>query len=153
MNSWLVIKTRSRWEKKVVRLLVQKGIDAFCPVLRSKHQWSDRLKTVEKPILKSYVFVKVAHEQRTLVRLTEGVVNFVYRSGKPVLVKEKLINNIRKFQHAHPAVDVVTTPGLANGVLAERRKNKAATLWIEGLDLLLVPRLSQSEHIETTTDK
>ena len=137
----------------MVRLLVQKGIDAFCPVLRAKHQWSDRMKTVEKPILKSYVFVKVAQEQRTLVRLTDGVVNFVYRSGKPVLVKEKIINNIRKFQHAHPAVDVVKTVSLANGALPERGKNKAPSLWIEGLDLFLVPRLSQSERIETTTDK
>ncbi len=138
----------------MVRLLVQKGIDAFCPVLRLKHQWSDRLKTVEKPILKSYVFVKVAQEQRTLVRLTDGVVNFVYRSGKPVLVKEKLINNIRKFQHAHPAVDVVKAVNLQNGgTPAEQGKHKAPSLWIEGLDLLLVPRLSQSEHIETTTDK
>ena len=64
MSNWSVIKTRSRWEKKVARLLKQKGIDTFCPLLKAKRQWSDRVKTIEQPLLKSYVFVKVAEDQR-----------------------------------------------------------------------------------------
>ncbi|HEU4903134.1 MAG TPA: transcription termination/antitermination NusG family protein [Flavisolibacter sp.] len=154
MSNWSVIKTRSRWEKKVARLLKQKGIDTFCPLLKAKHQWSDRVKTIEKPLLKSYVFVKVAEEQRTVVRLTEGVVNFVYRNGKPVVVKERVIQSIRQFQLSHPAVEVMDPAKAENGVVpAQPAKGPAARLLIEGLNLLLVPRLSQSKLIEATTDK
>lgn len=154
MNNWSVIKTRSRWEKKVSRLLQQKGIATFCPLLTARHQWSDRVKTVEKPLLKSYVFVKVTEEQRTVVRLTEGVVNFVYRNGKPVMVKEKVIQSIRQLQVSYPAVEVVDPAKTENVFLpAQPGKSSGARLWIEGLNLLLVPYLSLSKFIEATTDK
>ena len=46
------------------------------------------MKIVEEPLFKSYVFVKVNDEDRSDVRMTPGVINFVYWQGKPAL-KEK----------------------------------------------------------------
>jgi len=155
MSNWSVIRTRSRWEKKVAQLLQQKGIETFCPLLKARHQWSDRIKTVEKPLLKSFVFVKVSEEQRTVVRLTEGVLNFVYRSGKPVVVKEKLVQSIRQFQQAYPDLQVLdTAPEVAdNGIALPAGKNKTTMLWIETLNLALVAGPEQTKFIEATTDK
>lgn len=55
------------------------------------------MKVVEEPLFKSYVFVRIQDEDRTKVRMTEGVVNFVYWEGKPAVVKDKEIEIIRKF--------------------------------------------------------
>ena len=91
MAKWFALYTKPRWEKKVNQLLIDKGVECYCPLNKVKRKWSDRTKTLEEPLFKSYVFVKVTEEERTKVRLTNGVVNFVYWNGKPAIVREKEI--------------------------------------------------------------
>lgn len=64
------------------------------------------MKIVEEPLFKSYVFVKVNDEERTAVRMTPGVINFVYWDGKPALIKEKEINAIKQFLNDYEDVEV-----------------------------------------------
>lgn len=97
VQQWHVIYTKPRWEKKVYASLMEKGVEAYCPLTRIKKKWSDRMKWVEEPLFKSYVFLKITEEDRTPVRMVNGVVNFVYWLGKPAIVKEKEIEIIRKF--------------------------------------------------------
>jgi len=106
MAKWFVIYTKPRWEKKVNQLLTDKGVECYCPLNKVKRKWSDRTKTVEEPLFKSYVFVKVTEEERTKVRLTNGVVNFVYWNGKPAVVREKEIQAIKLFLDEHENVQV-----------------------------------------------
>src|SRR5690348_11347756 len=94
---WYAIYTKHRWEKKVSGLLVQKGIESYCPPNKVRRRWSDRMKTIEEPLFKSYVFVRVADAARTAVRMTDGVINFVYWNGKPALIKDKEITAIKRF--------------------------------------------------------
>ena len=106
MSKWFAIYTKPRWEKKVNQLLTDKGVECYCPLNKVKRKWSDRTKTVEEPLFKSYVFVKVTEEERTKVRLTNGVVNFVYWNGKPAVVREKEIQTIKLFLDEHENVQV-----------------------------------------------
>ena len=106
MSKWLAIYTKPRWEKKVHQLLTDKGIESYCPLNKVKRKWSDRIKTVEEPLFKSYVFVKVTEDDRTKVRLTNGVVNFVYWNGKPAIIREKEIQTIKRFLDEHESVQV-----------------------------------------------
>lgn len=106
---WYAVYTKPRWEKKVFRLLQQKGIESYCPINKVKRKWSDRIKTVEEPLFKSYVFVRVTEEGKTAVRMTEGVVNFVYWLGKPAIVKDREIDAIRKFLNEYEEVKVEIT--------------------------------------------
>jgi transcription antitermination factor NusG len=101
---WYVVYTRPRWEKKVFALLMERGMEAYCPLTRVRKKWSDRLKWVEEPLFKSYVFVQVAQEDQPKVRMVGGVVNFIYWLGKPAIVKEKEIEIIRKFLNDHDEV-------------------------------------------------
>jgi transcription antitermination factor NusG len=101
---WYVVYTKSRWEKKVYSLLVNNGVEAYCPLNRVRKKWTDRIKWVEEPLFKSYVFVKMTEEQQTGVRMINGVVNFVYWLGKPAVVKEKEIETIRKFLNDYEEV-------------------------------------------------
>lgn len=105
-KKWYAIYTRHRWEKKVFLLLQEKGIESYCPLNRVQRKWSDRLKVVEEPLFKSYVFVRVAEDDKTAVRMINGVVNFVYWLGKPAVVKDKEIDTIKKFLDEHDNVEV-----------------------------------------------
>jgi transcription antitermination factor NusG len=113
MEKWYIIQTRPRWEKKVTESLDQKGIESYCPVRRVRRKWSDRMKTLEEPLFKSCVFVKITREQKTEVRLVDGVVNFMYQNGKAVQVKERELLGFRK------SLAIIETAG---GMLTEDEK-------------------------------
>lgn len=104
--SWYALYTKPRWEKKVHDLLAQKGYQAYCPLNKVRKKWSDRYKTVEEPLFKSYVFVRVADEEKANVRFVDGVVNFVYWLGKPAQVREDEIEKIKRFMNEHHDVQV-----------------------------------------------
>ena len=105
-RKWLAVYTRPRWEKKVNQLLIEKGVESYCPLNKVRRKWSDRVKVVEEPLFKSYVFVKVDDQDRTTVRMTNGVINFVYWDSKPALIKEKEISVIKRFLNEYENVEV-----------------------------------------------
>ena len=105
-KKWLAVYTKPRWEKKVNLLLKEKGIDCYCPLNKVRRKWSDRIKVVEEPLFKSYVFVCITESGMTNVRMTNGVVNFVYWLGKPAVIKEREIETIQKFLDEYTQVEV-----------------------------------------------
>ena len=107
-KSWFVVYTKPRWEKKVYGLLTERGFESYCPLNRTRKKWSDRVKWVDEPLFKSYVFVKIREEEATAVRMVTGVVNFVYWLGRPAVVREKEIAIIRKFLNEYK--DVMAEP-------------------------------------------
>jgi transcription antitermination factor NusG len=64
------------------------------------------MKTIEEPLFKSYVFVKVEDTGMTEVRFVDGVLNYVYWNGKPAIVKEEEIIEIKKFLSEYEDVEV-----------------------------------------------
>ena len=105
-KKWLVVYTKPRWEKKVNTSLVNKGIESYCPLNKVRRKWSDRMKTIEEPLFKSYVFVKVEDAGMTEVRFVDGVLNYVYWNGKPAIVREEEIIEIKKFMSEYEDVEV-----------------------------------------------
>jgi transcription antitermination factor NusG len=81
----------------VNHLLLQKGVESYCPLNKVRRKWSDRIKIIEEPLFKSYVFVKVAESDRTGIRMTDGVINFVYWNGKPAVIRDREIHAIKLF--------------------------------------------------------
>ena len=94
---WLVLYSKPRWEKKVDAALIRKGIESWCPLNKVQKQWSDRKKIIEEPLFKSYVFVKISETERSEVLITPGVLNFVYYVGKPAIIRDDEIKNIKEF--------------------------------------------------------
>ena len=155
---WYAIYTRPRWEKKVAALLTQKGIENYCPLNKVRRKWSDRTKTVEEPLFKSYVFVKVDDEERTAVRMTDGVVNFVYWIGKPAIIKDKEIQTIRLFLDEYENVEAVKMElaegqrvKVTAGPLMDREgsvleiKNKSVKVCIESLGYMLIAYIDKAK--------
>lgn len=157
-RKWLAIYSRPRWEKKVSQLLIEKGFECYCPLNKVRRKWSDRVKLVEEPLFKSYVFIKVNDEDRTAVRMTPGVVNFVYWEGRPAVIKEKEINLIRRFLNEYENVEVqpmdiklhqrvkITTGPLmdSEGEVLDLRK-KVAKVAIDSLGYLLIAYIDRTK--------
>lgn len=73
------------------------GIESYCPLNTVLRKWTDRIKKVEEPLFKSYVFVHIAPTERQKVLSIPGVVNFIYWLKKPAVVRDQEIEDIRRF--------------------------------------------------------
>lgn len=159
---WYAVYTRPRWEKKVNQLLLNKGIESYCPLNRVRRKWSDRIKLVEEPLFKSYVFVRISEENRTDVRMTDGVINFVYWNGKPAIIKEKEIQTIRQFLDEYENVALVKIElkpdqrvKIIAGPLMDHEgkiieiKNKVARVAIDSLGYMLVADIDKGKLMTT----
>jgi len=102
---WLAVYTKPRWEKKIDQLLTEKGIESYCPLNKVHRKWSDRIKLVEEPLFKSYVFVHVTEEEEARVRWVNGVLNFVYWLNKPAIINPKDIDRIKRFLREYEDVE------------------------------------------------
>ena len=47
---WYAVYTRPRFEKQVGQRLLEEGIEAYVPLIKTMRQWSDRKKVVELPL-------------------------------------------------------------------------------------------------------
>jgi len=76
-KNWMVVYTRSRFEKKIDATLQQNEIISFCPTITTVRKWADRKKKIEVPLFNSYLFVKVNPREQLAVKETPGVINFI----------------------------------------------------------------------------
>ena len=123
-----------------------------------RRKWSDRVKLVEEPLFKSYVFVKVKDEDRSKVRMTSGAINFVYWNGKPAVIKEKEITAIRRFLDEYENVEarpvdlkVNQRVRITDGTLMDKEgkvldiRHKTAKIAIDSLGYILVAYIDRTK--------
>jgi transcription antitermination factor NusG len=142
----------------VNQLLTEKGFESYCPLNKVRRKWSDRVKLVEEPLFKSYVFVKVNEQDRSMVRMTNGAINFVYWDGKPAVIKEKEITAIKRFLDEYENVEarpvdlkVNQRVRVTNGTLMDKEgkvldiRHKTAKVAIDSLGYILVAYIERSK--------
>ena len=90
---WYAIYVRSRYEKKVYKLLLEKGIESSLPLIKTTRQWNDRKKKVEVPLFRGYVFVKIdIGKDKLNILQTDGVVKFIGIKKKPSRIPDEQIH-------------------------------------------------------------
>jgi transcription antitermination factor NusG len=154
---WYALYTKPRWEKKVARLLAERGFEGYCPLNRMKKKWSDRIKLVEEPLFKSYVFVHIPLSKINEVRSVPGVLNFVYWNGKPAVILDEEILAIRRFLNEYEEVialpfelkeneRVIITKGVMMNMEARvhRVLNNKVEVIIDSLGYILVANLDKA---------
>jgi transcription antitermination factor NusG len=157
---WHVIYTKSKWEKKVDDLLMQKGFECWCPVQKQERQWSDRKKIIETPLFRSYVFIKACKEDYTQILSTNGVVNFLYFEKKPALIRDVEIEAIRKYlgvsnarieivdmTNLPPQTKVTISQGLFMGQRGEVVKAGKKTVFVrlESINMMMIVEFKVEE--------
>jgi transcription antitermination factor NusG len=163
IKNWYAVYTKPRWEKKVHATMTNRGLESYCPLNKVRKQWSDRIKLVEEPLFKSYVFVHVPEEDQTRVRMVDGVLNYVYWQGKPAVIKEKEIEDIRRFLNEyqdvqlqsldfqpHDKVLIRTGVLMDKEAMVQRVLHQTVEVVIESLGYKLVAQIEKSNLVPIT---
>lgn len=90
-KSWYVGLTKSCQERKAGESLENLGIEYFIPVQKIRKRWSDRLKWVDKFVIRGIVFVHCTELERrqSLPSLNTRIYAYMSREGKPIIVPDK----------------------------------------------------------------
>lgn len=111
---WYAIFTKPRSEKKVLQRMIDHEIEAFLPMVKTVRQWSDRKKTLEVPLIPSYIFVHMPEKDLFKTLPIQGTVNVLKHLGKPAKIREVEIENLRilsgnaENHHIHSCMNVTS---------------------------------------------
>lgn len=94
---WYAVYVHSRAEKKVHERLLCMGYESYLPLVVKLKKWSDRMKKVEEPLFKSYLFVRADIRKYFEVTEIPGVTRFVSFNKEFVIVPESQIIAIKKY--------------------------------------------------------
>jgi transcription antitermination factor NusG len=121
---WYALHTRSRHEKVARDQLTAKGITNLLPLWRKRSVWKDRIKMVEVPLFKGYLFGYFPLKHKLDVLQSIGIVRIVGINGQPVPVPEEQIRAVRTMVEQrlrydpHPFLEEGMRVRVKRGVLA-----------------------------------
>ncbi|TDO96676.1 transcription termination/antitermination protein NusG [Marinomonas balearica] len=107
--NWYVIYTKPNAEKKVAQRLLDRQNDVFLPLATETRIWSDRKKTIQEPLFKSYVFVRCSIDELHKIKTVYGFSHFVSFGGYPAVIPEKQIGMIKSIIAFHSDAKSVAT--------------------------------------------
>ena len=97
---WYACYTRARHEKKVERVLRERGLESYLPTAPRERRWKDRTKLVDWPLFPSYVFARFTLADVHSVLTTPGVATIVRHGNHPTPIPEYELQNVRRFVRA-----------------------------------------------------
>lgn len=114
---WFAVYVRSRHEKRVYEVLIQKGVESFLPLVKTIRQWSDRRKKISLPLFRGYVFVRIELRELLDVLEVDGVVRLVSFSREPSPIPDDQIIVIKRILTGN--YDTETIPYMKEGQYVE----------------------------------
>lgn len=96
-KKWFVLRTRSRFEKKVSHWLTQLGVENYLPTHKKLRKWHDRKKLIDDVLFKGYVFVFIADNKRHEVFQIPGILRYLFVHKKIAIISEQEIARIKLF--------------------------------------------------------
>ena len=156
LKNWYILIVKSRNEIKVAKHLAELNIPVFCPVFKEVRLWSDRKKTVEAPLFKSYVFVQLSEKERSSVFAVPGVTRYLFWLGQPAIVRDEEMDALQTWLSNENVEEVSISklvPGEQLTIKHGLLKNKNATvqevgkkrvkLIIQGLEMVISLQLKE----------
>lgn len=146
-DSWFVIWTESRAEKKVEARIAALGLSPWLPTVKERHRWSDRWREVTCPLFPGYLFARARSVDWYTVLRTPGVLTVVKREGRPALLADRFVAAFREaiertgatpeavadVPDFSPGDEVIVQDGLlkgVRGVVRERRSGRQLVIWV-----------------------
>lgn len=147
-DSWFVIWTESRAEKKVEARIAALGLSPWLPTVKERHRWSDRWREVVCPLFPGYLFARARSVEWHKVLRTPGVLTVVKHEGRPALLADSFVAGLRDAIERNGAApglaveDVEYSPGDevvivqdgafagVRGVVRERRGGRQLVIWV-----------------------
>jgi transcription antitermination factor NusG len=94
-DSWFVIWTESRAEKKVEARIAALGLSPWLPTVKERRRWSDRWREVVSPLFPGYLFARARSVDWHKVLRTPGVLTVVKQEGRPALLADGFVTGLR----------------------------------------------------------
>ncbi|TXH20809.1 MAG: UpxY family transcription antiterminator [Chitinophagaceae bacterium] len=156
---WLVIVTRTRYEKMVAKQLERLGISCYLPLKKTLNQWHDRKKWVTTPLLSSYLFVQIEASERNRVFDVPGVLRYLRNDGGYAQISEAEIERIQAICAYHGAVevmqdnlskgdDVAVKEGVFKGFtgkVVEKSNNKYIKIALKSINAQILVQIPQEQ--------
>lgn len=103
---WYAARTYSFREFVVAELLKAQRIEHYLPVMTERRRWSDRIKTLQVPVFRNYLFVRVDPMQESFwqVLKTRGVASILGNDCGPIPIKAKEIDSVIRMVEAGMAL-------------------------------------------------
>ena len=76
-------------------LLTNLGVNAYCPLMTTVRQWSDRKKKIQVPIIPRVIFINCMDKDRDKVFQIPGAQHYLFWLGKPAVVKDSEIQTMK----------------------------------------------------------
>jgi len=94
---WYAASTRSRHEKVAASMLESLGVRHFLPLITQARRWSDRERVVASPLFTCYVFINIANEPESRLRVLKvpGGIGLVGNQNGPAAIPEGEIESLR----------------------------------------------------------
>ena len=121
-NFWYAVYTKPRSEKKVHQRMLERNIEVFLPLIKTVRQWSDRKKTIQIPLISSYVFVNMAEKDLSQTFLIPGAINVLKHLGKPAKIRKVEIDNLKILSGNSDKFDIEPCIKLIEGDIVEVTK-------------------------------
>jgi transcription antitermination factor NusG len=146
-DSWFVIWTESRAEKKVEARIAALGLSPWLPTVVERHRWSDRWREVVCPLFPGYLFARARSVEWHKVLRTPGVLTVVKREGRPAMLADRFVTGLRDAIERYgaaleplteaadyrPGDEVIVQDGPlkgARGIVRERRSRRQLVIWV-----------------------
>lgn len=114
---WYAVYTKSRAEKKALKELEQKGIECYLPLRTIRRRWGKQSRVIEVPLITCYLFVRVSHKEYYDVLVATGVLRYICFEGKPAVIPDHQIGNLKIFMQKESEHVEVTSEHIAKGDL------------------------------------
>lgn len=111
---WIALYTRARHEFSVARQIQKMGYETYVPKQTELHQWSDRKRFVEVPLIPSYVFIKIPLKFYYKVYDAHGIVRIVMFNGRIAIISDEEIDMVKKVEKCNE-VKLVSTREFEDG--------------------------------------
>jgi transcription antitermination factor NusG len=146
-DSWFVIWTESRAEKKVEARIAALGLSAWLPTVKERRRWSDRWREVVCPLFPGYLFARATSVEWHKVLRTPGVLTVVKEGEGPALLADSFVARLRDAIERNgaapepvaevvnylPGDEVIVQDGAlkgVRGVVRERRSGRQLVIWV-----------------------
>lgn len=105
-RNWYALYTKPRHEFRAKEQLSSVSVEHYLPTFMKTKQWSDRKKKIEEPLFRGYIFI-YANEKERLTSLEQtAVVRTISFKGKPAVIPDWEIENLKKVLSESPEVIV-----------------------------------------------
>ncbi|MGD8781584.1 MAG: UpxY family transcription antiterminator [Ignavibacteria bacterium] len=106
-RNWFALYTKPRHEFKAEQELNRLEIENYLPKTTRTRQWSDRKKKITLPLFSGYIFINVNEKERYYALELPYIVKTVSFNGKPSVIPDSEIDNLKRMLAGNPEVNVV----------------------------------------------